>query len=188
MSCNILKNKTINDKDFLKAMIIHHQAAVDMSKMINKSSTNDTILDFARNIIFKQSNEIYFMKTLYIETKDSINITNTNNKPLRNTFKSEYPIVFENLKCDESHFNFNHHSKHHMSDSLYVKHMISHHNTALELSKLLIESTNNSQILALAQTINLDQSKEIFELYFLEKSLKNHWRKSFKPFKNYEIS
>jgi len=185
MSCNILKNKTINDKDFLKAMIIHHQAAVDMSKMIIKSSTNDTILDFARNIIFKQSYEIYFMKTLYVETKDSINKTNTSNKTLRNTFKSEYPIVFKNLKCDESHFNFNHYMNHDMNDLQYVKHMISHHNTALELSKLIIESTKNSQILALAQTINLDQSKDIFELYFLEKSLNSHWRKSFTPFKNY---
>ena len=186
MSCNILKNKTLNDKDFLKSMIIHHQAAVDMSKIINKSSSNDTILDFARNIIFKQSNEIYFMKTLYIETPDSINETNTKNKVLRNTFKSEYPFVFENLKCDESHFNFNHHTNHHMDDLQYVKHMISHHNTALELSKLIIESTKNPQILALAQTINLDQSKVIFELYFLEKSLNTHWRNSFIPFKDYK--
>jgi len=185
MSCNILQNKTINDKDFLKSMIVHHQAAIDMSKMINNSSTNDTILDFARNIIFKQSYEIYFMKNLYVETKDSINKTNTSNKTLRNTFKSEYPIVFKNLKCDESHFNFNHYMNHDMNDLQYVKHMISHHNTALELSKLIIESTKNSQILALAQTINLDQSKDIFELYFLEKSLNSHWRKSFTPFKNY---
>jgi len=54
--------------------------------------------------------------------------------------------------------------------------MISHHNTALELSKLIIVSTQNSQILTLAQTINLEQSKEIFELYFLEKSLDNYWK------------
>jgi len=50
------------------------------------------------------------------------------------------------------------------------------HNTALELSNLIIISTRNSQILA--QIIILYQSKEIFELYFLEKSLNNHWMKS----------
>ena len=121
------------------------------------------------------------MKTLFIETKHSIN-ENTKNKPLRNTFKSEYPSIFKNLQCDESHFNFNHHSNHNMGDSEYVKHMISHHNTALELSKLVIVSTKNSQILTLAQIIHLDQSKEIFELYFIEKSLKTHWRNLFKPF------
>jgi len=188
MKCNILKKPIINDKDFLETMIVHHQAAIDMSKIIKNSSTNDTILAFARNIIFNQSKEIYIMKTLYIENKYSINKTNTLNKPLRNTFESEYPKVFENLQCDESHFNFNHSSNHNMNDSQYVKHMISHHNTALELSKLIISSTKNSQILALAQNINLDQSKEIFELYFLEKSLKKHWRNSFVPFKNYEIN
>lgn len=176
MQCDILKKNTINDKDFLKLMIVHHQAAIDMSKIINKSSNNDTILAFARNIIFNQTREIYLMKTLYIESKYSINEKNTINKPLRNSYKTEYPIVFQNLECDESHFKFDHQNNHNMNDLQYLKHMISHHNTALELSKLAIVSTKNSQILALAQTINLDQSKEIFELFFLEKSLNNNWR------------
>lgn len=182
MTCNILKNNTINDKDFLGTMIVHHQAAIDMSKMINKLSTNDIILGFARNIIFNQTKEIYFMKALLNETECSLNKENTINKVLQNSFKSEYPSIFENLQCDESHFNFNHHDNHHMDDELYVNHMISHHNTALELSKLVIKSTKNSTILALAQIIHLDQSKEIFELYFIEKSLKSHWRNLFKPF------
>jgi uncharacterized protein (DUF305 family) len=182
MKCIILKNTTINDKDFLATMIVHHQAAIDMSKMITKSSTNDTLLDFARNIILNQTKEINYMKTLYNETKCSLIEKNTVNKPLQNTFKSEYPCIFENLHCDESHFNFNHHNNHNMDDSQYVNHMISHHNTALELAKLVIVSTKNSQILALAQIIHLDQSKEIFKLYFLEKSLKSHWRNLCKPF------
>ena len=164
---------------FLKTMILHHQAAIDMSKLINKSSTNDEILAIARNIIFNQTNEIYFMKKFYIETKYSINEKNTTNKPLKNIFQSEYSSIFKKLNCNESHFNFNHHN---MSDSQYVKHMISHHDTALKLSKLAIISTQNSRILVLAHNINLNQSKEIFELYFLEKSLKHHWRNSFKPF------
>lgn len=82
-----------------------------------------------------------------------------------------------------------------MTDSEYVTHMISHHNTALELSELIIVSTKNSQILTLAQLIILDQSKEIFELdvnkvllsppiIFKKKSLNNHWIKTFKPFDN----
>jgi uncharacterized protein (DUF305 family) len=95
---------------------------------------------------------------------------------------TNYPIVFQNLKCGESHFKFNHHDNHNMTDSEYVTHMIAHHNTALELSNLIIVSTKNSQILALAQLIILDQSKEFFELFFLEKSLNNHWMKSIKHF------
>jgi len=178
MSCNILNRKVINDKEFLETMIAHHQAAINMSEIISKSSNNDVVLTIARNIILNQNKEIFLMKALYIENKYSINTLNTVNKPLKNPFKTNYPIVFENLKCDESHFNFNHHANHNMTDTDYVRHMISHHNTALELSNLIIISTKNSQILALAQIIILDQSKEIFELYFLEKSLNNHWMKS----------
>ena len=174
MNCFMLKNNIINDKDFLKAMIIHHQVAIDMSKLISKSSSNNIILEKARNMIFNQTNEVNYMKTLYIDTKYSINEVNTKNKPLISTFETEYPIIYKNLKCDETHFKLDHHTNHNMSDLEYLKHMISHHNTALELSKLVIVSTKNSQILALAHIINLSQSKEIFELYFLEKSLKTN--------------
>ena len=75
MSCNILNKKVINDKEFLETMIAHHQAAISMSEIIIKSSTNDVILTTARNIIFNQNKEIFLMKTLYIENKDSINET-----------------------------------------------------------------------------------------------------------------
>jgi uncharacterized protein (DUF305 family) len=90
-------------------------------------------------------------------------------------YASEYPIIFQNLDCDESHFNMDQHLNHNMNDLQYVKHMISQHNTALELSKLIIVSTKNSQILAIAQIIKLEQTKEMFELYFLEKSLNTYY-------------
>jgi len=94
------------------------------------------------------------------------------NEVLPNIFKIYYPNVFKNLTCDESHFNFHPHK---MSDSMYIKHMISHHNTALELSKLIIKSTTNQQILVLAQIISLDQTKEIFYLSTLYKTIKAKW-------------
>ena len=75
MSCNILNKKVINDKEFLETMIAHHQAAISMSEIISKSSNNDIILTIARNIIFNQNKEIFLMKTLYIENKNSINET-----------------------------------------------------------------------------------------------------------------
>jgi len=106
MSCNILNRKVINDKEFLETMISHHQAAISMSEIISKSSNNDVVLTIARNIILNQNKEIFLMKTLYIENKYSINTLNTVNKPLKNTFKTNYPIVFENLKCGDNHFNF----------------------------------------------------------------------------------
>jgi len=59
---------------------------------------------------------------------------------------------------------------------MYIKHMISHHNTALELSKLIIKSTSNHKLFVLAQIISLDQTKEIFYLSTLYKSIKTSWQ------------
>lgn len=59
MNCNIIKKKIINDNEFLETMIVHHQAAIDMSEIISKSSTNDIVLTIARNIILNQNKEVF---------------------------------------------------------------------------------------------------------------------------------
>jgi uncharacterized protein (DUF305 family) len=59
MSCNIITKKLINDSEFLETMIAHHQAAIDMSEIISKSSTNDIVLTTARNIILNQNKEVF---------------------------------------------------------------------------------------------------------------------------------
>jgi uncharacterized protein (DUF305 family) len=173
MSCKILNNTSINDNEFLKLMIVHHQAALGMSYSVLKTSRNDIILDFARKIIINQSYEVDYMKSLLSNIKKLKVNTQTYNEPLPNLFKIYYPDIYKNLTCNESHFNFH---PHNMSDSLYVEHMIAHHNTALLLSKLIIRSTSNQQILALAQIITLDQAKEIFYLSTLLKSIKTSWQ------------
>jgi uncharacterized protein (DUF305 family) len=172
MSCKILNRTSINDNEFLKSMITHHKAAVIMSKMILKTSKIDTLLHFARKIITNQSYEINYMKSI-LENIKKLKINKINeNEVLPNLFRIYHPNIYKNLTCDESHFNFHSHK---MSDSMYIKHMISHHNTALELSKLIIKSTTNQQILSLAQIISLDQTKEIFYLSTLYKSIKTNW-------------
>jgi len=172
MSCKILNKVSINDNEFLKSMIIHHKAAVIMSKLILKTSKVDIILDFARKIIINQSYEIDYMKSILNSNKKLKINTKNDNEVLPNIFKIYYPNIFKNLTCDETHFNFHSHK---MSDSMYIKHMISHHNTAIELSKLIIRSTTNQQILVLAQIISLDQTKEIFYLSTLYKTIKANW-------------
>lgn len=162
-------------------MIIHHKAAVDMSKDILKTSRHDTILDFARKVILNQSYEINYMKSLLNNKKNKIINTENSNELLPNIFKIYYPNVYKNLVCEENHFKFHSHK---MSDSMYVKHMIAHHNTAL-LSKLIVKSTKNQQIFALAQIIALDQTREIFYLSTLYKSIKNSWRNNINILYNY---
>jgi uncharacterized protein (DUF305 family) len=50
------------DKEFLKQMIVHHQGAVDMAKMVLVSAKHNELKSLAKNIIESQSKEINDMK------------------------------------------------------------------------------------------------------------------------------
>jgi uncharacterized protein (DUF305 family) len=50
------------DQAFLKEMIIHHQGAVDMAKMVLTSSKNPELIKLANDIITAQNGEIKMMQ------------------------------------------------------------------------------------------------------------------------------
>ncbi len=50
------------DKVFLDMMIMHHEGAVDMAKVVQRRSKNDKIKEFANKIIETQQNEIRQME------------------------------------------------------------------------------------------------------------------------------
>lgn len=50
------------DKAFLEEMIVHHEGAVDMAKLVLEKSDNKELKDFANNIIEAQSKEINQME------------------------------------------------------------------------------------------------------------------------------
>jgi uncharacterized protein (DUF305 family) len=60
-----LENKSGNDFDqeFLKEMIVHHQGAVDMAKLVLQKSKRPELLKMANDIINVQTKEIETMKT-----------------------------------------------------------------------------------------------------------------------------
>lgn len=60
-----LKGKTGDefDKVFLSEMIVHHEGAVDMAKMVLESSKRPELIKLANDIISAQTKEIDMMKT-----------------------------------------------------------------------------------------------------------------------------
>lgn len=207
MSCKILSNDKISDKEFLELMIKHHNVAIKMSKLILMNSTDDFILDYARKLVFNQGEEVIFMERLL---KSVPNIQNDKSDKCGNRLVSAqldklYPGIFSNIKCDNTHFEsfgnvplqmriesdfetvgnyqietfaeskMNHGSK--LTDTEYADHMISHHKSGIDLAKLLLKSTNEPRLLLLAQTIILDQEKEMFQLNYLHNCIKYNWRK-----------
>lgn len=64
-----LKASTSFDRDFITAMIPHHQSAIDMSKAALPILKNAALLDLANNIITAQQGEIDKMKAWLQEWK-----------------------------------------------------------------------------------------------------------------------
>ena len=57
------------DKDFLAAMIPHHQGAIDMAEVVIQHGKNPKVRQLAQEIITMQKKEIIEMKQLLKETK-----------------------------------------------------------------------------------------------------------------------
>ena len=77
-----------------------------MSKLIQMNSKDDFILDYARKVIFNQSEEVILMERFLksvpnIQTEKSCNCGNTF---ISAKIEKLYPGIFSNIKCDDSHF------------------------------------------------------------------------------------
>lgn len=70
----MLNYKVTGDKelDFLKMMIPHHQAAIDMSRVILETSEDREVRNLAYSIITEQNNEINIMNKLIEGKKHEI--------------------------------------------------------------------------------------------------------------------
>lgn len=209
MSCKILSKDSISDTEFLELMIKHHNVAIKMSQLIQMNSSDDYILNYARRVIYNQSMEVNLMERLLKSVPNVQNEKSCNcgNSLISTKVNELYPGVFSNAKCDNSHFeNFGNtpvqmtidsdyellpgkqiegfaevklHENHKLTDKEYVDHMVAHHKSGVELAKLVLKSTKEPKILALAQNIVLEQEKEMFELVHLYNCIKYTWRNKF---------
>lgn len=106
MSCKILSNDKITDKEFLELMIRHHNVAVKMSQLVMMTSFDDFIIDFARRTVFNQSNEVNLMEKLLVKIPNLQNEKSCScgNSVISAHLEKTYPNIFSNLKCNENHF------------------------------------------------------------------------------------
>ncbi len=208
MSCKILSNDKISDKEFLELMIKHHNVAIKMSKLVLMNSSDDFILDYARKVIYNQGEEVILMERLLksVPNIQASKSCNCGNRLISAKLEELYPGIFSNAKCNDKHFEgfgnvplqmrtetdfevignsnnietfadtkVNNVSK--ITDKEYIDHMVAHHKSGVELAKLLLKSTNEPRLLLLAQTMILDQEKEMFQLNYLYNCVKYNWRK-----------
>jgi len=174
-------NEILTEDEYLEHMITHHEVAVDMSKTHLKHTTNPLIIDILIDVIRVQTFQIHLMEEsqteLHIKSNTNTN-TNTNTRSSSNAYrytqgdftKPNTPHISDTY-CDPSFFDASHSKNlHKMTDMMYIEHMIPHHQVAIDMSKRILESTNNNFIIDLAYKIIYSQQLEIFKLSELLKS------------------
>ena len=141
------------DLDFAHMMIIHHQAAIEMSEVEIAKGTDAQITTMAKNIVTAQKNEIEQLQQFI-----------TNNK-----------IPEAKTKMDEMHHQLSETMKAMMvkmnnmqmtgnTDKDFVMMMIPHHESAVTMAKDELTHGKQPGLKKMAQKMIADQTKEINEL------------------------
>ena len=172
---------TLTDLEYLDHMIPHHQVAIDMSHLLIPTITNPIILHLCRDIIRKQSYEIWEMSMMKEKISDTIF---TNDKWTVENVKTRLdrfaPVLSKSKdgECNPLFFKPDDHSKHmeHMkiTTKSYLEHMIPHHQVAIDMSKRLLLHTNHSYLMDFCRKLILDQQGEIYYMNNLLKNTYNH--------------
>lgn len=160
----------LTDLEYLEHMIPHHQVAIDMSNLLIPHTKNPVILHLCRDIIRKQSYEIWEMTMMKNRLSETVfsnekgKIDNFKTKLERFSLKDATPKG--GGVCDPLFFKPNDHMAHmaHMkiNDRSYLEHMIPHHQVAIDMSKRLLLHTNHSYLMEFCRKLIIDQQGEIF--------------------------
>ena len=168
---------TLTDREYLEHMIPHHQVAVDISIMLQKITKSPYMQNILRSIIWTQNYEIQQMKFMLKSLPQKISSNdkmNTKYIPVDIDYQKPNIIPLSKEYCDPHFFNPEEHMKHmkymKLDDTMYIKHMIPHHQVAVDMSKVLIKNTKNDFMISFAYKIIRNQKLEI---YLLDQMLKN---------------
>ena len=159
----------LSDIEYLEHMIPHHQVAVDISIMLQKKTKMPKMQEILRKLIWTQNYEINIMKDIKNQmVNDNILKNYGNYISLYLDLVKPNKLGLTQTYCDPMFFDPEKHGKHmeHMEldDNMYIKHMIPHHQVAIDMSKVLLKNTKNSFMIYMAYRIIRSQQEEIILL------------------------
>tara|TARA_B100001057_G_scaffold458182_1_gene507193 strand:+ start:1258 stop:1818 length:561 start_codon:yes stop_codon:yes gene_type:complete len=172
----------LTDLEYLEHMIPHHQVAADMSNHLIPNTNNPTMLHLCRNILIKQKYEIWEMNIMLQRLSDTVfskKKGNVDNMATKLEFHNKNMSSDNDGECDPLFFKPDEHNKHMMgsniNDTMYLEHMIPHHQVAIDMSKRLLLHTNNSYLIDFCRKLIIDQQGEIFLMNNLLNNKYNHY-------------
>lgn len=137
------------DYDFANLMIMHHQMAIDMSRVEIEKGSDQTIKKMANGIIAAQEIEIKEMQQFIQNYKVPVsNNQNSNSSKISTEMKS----MMDKMNDIKLSGNI---------DNDYVTMMIPHHESAVAMAKNQLKFGTQNNLVALAKKIIEDQNYEI---------------------------
>mgnify|MGYP001164081470 CR=1 FL=1 len=178
---NICRGK-LSDREYLEHMIPHHQVAIDISIMLQKTTKSPEMHEILRKLIFNQEMEVLLMNKILKSMPNNVSASQSKIKNYISTvsdFKEPNKLGLTQTYCDPHFFNPEEHMKHmknmKLDDKMYIQHMIPHHQVAVDMSKVLLKNTKRDFMIYLAYRIIRSQQAEIILLgEFLNKSSYKH--------------
>ena len=171
----------LTDIEYLEHMIPHHQVAIDMSDLLIPKTQNPIMLHLCRDIIRKQSYEIWEMTIMKASLSDSVFSNDIGTIDTIPTKLERFAPILSKASgggCNPLFFKPNDHSAHmegmEITDTSYLDHMIPHHQVAVDMSKRLLLHTNNGYLLDFCTKLIIDQQGEIFTMNSLLKNTYNY--------------
>lgn len=134
------------DVDFVRGMIPHHQAAVDMATIQLRYGRDERLKRFSRWIIRAQELEIGEMKT-WLRRRDNGAVE----KPARDYFGKAMAAMHHRMMIDYTGD----------ADADFVRGMIPHHQGAIDMASILFTHGSDPELNRLANDIFDSQSSEI---------------------------
>jgi uncharacterized protein (DUF305 family) len=139
------------DYDFANLMIMHHQMAIDMSRVEIEKGSDQSIVRMGKGIVVAQEIEIRGMQQFVKNYKVQV----TNNQT-SNSFKiaTEMKSMMDKMNTVKMTNNI---------DKDYVAMMIPHHESAVKMAKMQLQFGTQNAMVTLAKNIIEDQTYEIDE-------------------------
>lgn len=171
----------LTDIEYLEHMIPHHIVAIDMSNLLIPNTTNPIMLHLCRDIIRKQTYEVWEMTMMKQKLSDTLFTSDpwiVDDIPTK--LEIYAPVMSQSKEgdCNPLFFKPDDHSKHmeHMkiTDKSYLEHMVSHHQVAVDMSKRLLLHTNHSYLIDFCRKLIIDQQGEIYKMNNLLKNTYNY--------------
>ena len=146
----VMENGKYSDRAFIDSMVPHHQGAIAMAEVALDNAEHEQIKELSRNIISSQQAEIEELKSI---KKEEFGTSNVPMEMSQEQMRSMGMMMNPQELANKEPF-----------DKAFIDAMIPHHQSAIEMSQVALDKSDNPKIKELAENIISAQQKEIEEM------------------------